>query len=57
MAAAALAQPSTVKADPRLIVPLDVPSVNEARATIAALGDTVSFLQGRPRASSPAVRA
>jgi orotidine-5'-phosphate decarboxylase len=42
MAAAALAQP-LVKADPRLIVPLDVPSVDEARATIAALGDTVSF--------------
>ncbi|WP_293676013.1 orotidine-5'-phosphate decarboxylase [uncultured Phenylobacterium sp.] len=30
-------------ADPRLIVPLDVPSVDEARATIAALGDAVSF--------------
>ena len=30
MAAAALAQPS-VKADPRLIVPLDVPSVEAAR--------------------------
>ena len=30
-------------ADPRLIVPLDVPTVEEARAMVAALGDTVSF--------------
>jgi len=42
MAAAALAQPP-VKADPRLIVPLDVPTADEARALVAALGDTVSF--------------
>lgn len=42
MAAAALAEPS-VKADPRLIVALDVPSVAEARAMVAGLGDAVSF--------------
>jgi len=42
MAAAALAQPP-VKADPRLIVPLDVPTADEARALVASLGDTVSF--------------
>ncbi len=46
-AAATLAQSSegskAMGADPRLIVPLDVPSVDEARATIAALGDAVSF--------------
>src|SRR5690349_18558093 len=43
MAAAALAQPSAIKSDPRLIVPLDVPSVDEARATVQALGETVAF--------------
>ncbi|HZZ33534.1 MAG TPA: orotidine-5'-phosphate decarboxylase [Phenylobacterium sp.] len=32
-----------MKADRRLIVPLDLPSVEEARATVAALGDAVSF--------------
>ena len=42
MAAAALAQ-SPVKADPRLIVPLDVPTADEGRALVASLGDTVSF--------------
>lgn len=42
VAAATLAQPS-VKADPRLIVPLDVPSVDEARSLVASLGDSVSF--------------
>lgn len=42
MAAAALAQ-TPVKADPRLIVPLDVPTAEEARALVAALGDAVSF--------------
>lgn len=41
-AAAALAQPP-VKADPRLIVPLDLPSAGEARAMAEALGDSVSF--------------
>ena len=34
---------SPVKADPRLIVPLDVPTADEARALVASLGDTVSF--------------
>jgi orotidine-5'-phosphate decarboxylase len=42
MAAAALAQAPT-KADPRLIVALDLPSVGEARALVASLGDAVSF--------------
>lgn len=32
-----------VRADPRLIVPLDLPSVEEARAVVAALGDAVTF--------------
>ena len=31
------------KADPRLIVPLDLPTTTEARAMVAALGDAVSF--------------
>ena len=30
-------------ADPRLIVPLDLPSVAEARAMVDAVGDAVSF--------------
>lgn len=30
-------------ADPRLIVPLDLPTADEARAMVAALGDMVSF--------------
>jgi orotidine-5'-phosphate decarboxylase len=42
VAAATLAQ-SPVKADPRLIVPLDLPSVEEAREMVAALGDSISF--------------
>ena len=42
MADAQLAEPA-VKADPRLIVPLDFPTVAEARAAVAALGPTVSF--------------
>jgi len=42
MAAAALAHAAT-PADPRLIVPLDVPTADEARALVRALGDTVSF--------------
>ncbi len=33
----------TLAADPRLIVPLDVPTVDEARALVATLGDAVSF--------------
>ena len=31
------------KADPRLIVPLDLPTVEEARAMVEGLGDMVSF--------------
>lgn len=42
VAAATLAQ-SVVKADPRLIVPLDLPTVDEARTMVDALGDAVSF--------------
>jgi orotidine-5'-phosphate decarboxylase len=42
MSEAALLQPA-VKADRRLIVPLDVPTVAEARAMVAAIGDAVSF--------------
>jgi orotidine-5'-phosphate decarboxylase len=42
MAAAALAQPAIV-ADKRLIVALDVPTADEARALVAGLGDAVSF--------------
>lgn len=40
-AEAALAHP--VKADPRLIVPLDLPTVDEARGMVDRLGDAVSF--------------
>lgn len=39
---AALAS-ATVAADPRLIVPLDLPSVDEARAVVAALDQAVTF--------------
>ncbi|HVI31728.1 orotidine-5'-phosphate decarboxylase [Phenylobacterium sp.] len=42
MAAAALAHASAA-ADARLIVPLDLPSADEARAMVEALGPTVSF--------------
>lgn len=42
MAAAALAE-SQASADPRLIVPLDVPTAEEARAAVARIGDAVSF--------------
>lgn len=42
MAAAALAQPP-VKTDARLIVPLDLPSADEARAMVEALGEAVTF--------------
>ena len=41
MAAAAFVQ--AVTADPRLIVPLDLPSVDEARAMVDQLGDAVGF--------------
>ncbi|WP_293904374.1 orotidine-5'-phosphate decarboxylase [Phenylobacterium sp.] len=46
VAAATLAQAPKAghaKADPRLIVPLDVSTADEARATVSALGETVSF--------------
>ena len=43
MAAEAALVHSAVKADPRLIVPLDLPTVDEARAMVDALGDAVSF--------------
>lgn len=42
MAAAALARESN-PADPRLIVPLDVPTAEEARALVARIGEAVSF--------------
>jgi orotidine-5'-phosphate decarboxylase len=42
MADAALAD-APVKADRRLIVPLDFPTGDEARAVVAALGDAVTF--------------
>ncbi len=42
MVAAAFAEPA-VRADPRLIVALDLPSVGEARALADALGDSVAF--------------
>ena len=32
-----------IRADPRLIVPLDLPTVAEARAAVEALGEAVSF--------------
>lgn len=34
---------AALKADPRLIVPLDLPTVAEARAVVDALGEAVSF--------------
>jgi len=40
--AVALAE-TQVRADPRLIVPLDFPTVEAARAAVERLGDTVSF--------------
>ncbi|HEY8615392.1 orotidine-5'-phosphate decarboxylase [Phenylobacterium sp.] len=42
MAAAAPAH-AHVAADPRLIVPLDLPTADEARAMVEALGDAVAF--------------
>jgi orotidine-5'-phosphate decarboxylase len=42
MAAAAFAQAQTA-ADPRLIVPLDIPSVAEAREIVARIGEPVGF--------------
>jgi orotidine-5'-phosphate decarboxylase len=43
MAAAASHAHVTPAADPRLIVPLDLPTVDEARRMVDALGDAVSF--------------
>ncbi|HEX5775455.1 MAG TPA: orotidine-5'-phosphate decarboxylase [Caulobacteraceae bacterium] len=43
MAAAPLAHARLPAADPRLIVPLDVPTVDEARALVERLGEAVSF--------------
>jgi len=43
MAAAAQTCPQGVPSDPRLIVPLDLPSAHEARAMVEALDDAVSF--------------
>jgi orotidine-5'-phosphate decarboxylase len=43
MPAATVLGPKAVVADPRLIVPLDLPTVAEARAMIGALGEAVSF--------------
>jgi orotidine-5'-phosphate decarboxylase len=43
MAAAAYAQAQTAAADPRLIVPLDVPTLAEAREVVARIGEPVSF--------------
>jgi orotidine-5'-phosphate decarboxylase len=42
MAAAAPAH-ARLPADPRLIVPLDLPTAGEARAMVEAIGDSVSF--------------
>ena len=39
----ALAPDLAVRADPRLIVPLDVPTVQEARALVDAIGEAASF--------------
>jgi len=38
-----VAQPAGARTDPRLIVPLDVPSVADARETVARIGEPVSF--------------
>jgi orotidine-5'-phosphate decarboxylase len=43
MAAASAPAPASMRADPRLIVPLDTPTADQARALVAALGDAVSF--------------
>ena len=40
---ALVAAETDVKADPRLIVPLDLPTVAQARAIVAELGEAVSF--------------
>ena len=43
MPAAALAEPETVQADPRLIVALDVPTRAEAETLVEGLGEAVGF--------------
>lgn len=43
MAAAAAAAQTAPAADPRLIVPLDLPTVAEARAVVERLGEAVGF--------------
>jgi orotidine-5'-phosphate decarboxylase len=43
MALADLVRSSATKSDPRLIVPLDLPSRTEAEAMVERLGDAVSF--------------
>ena len=43
MAAAPLAHARALAADPRLIIPLDVATVDEARALVERLGDAASF--------------
>ena len=43
MATAAAVQPAASLSDPRLIVPLDVPSVAEAREIVARIGGAASF--------------
>lgn len=43
MAAAAAVRPNAALSDPRLIVPLDLPTADEARAVVEAVGDAVSF--------------
>ena len=43
MAADVAVAQTAVRADPRLIVPLDLPTVGEARAMVEALDDAVSF--------------
>src|ERR1700712_1231434 len=39
----AAARAATAPADPRLIIPLDVPTADAARGLVRALGDAVSF--------------
>lgn len=43
MSQAALAKPAAVTTDARLIVPLDVPNVDEARSVVGAIGEAVGF--------------
>jgi orotidine-5'-phosphate decarboxylase len=43
MAAASAPAPASMRPDPRLIVPLDTPTADAARAMVDAIGDAVSF--------------